>query len=87
MRLHLVLGFQLLKTEGGNRHHFVGSYVNISILFQGTEERLEFGSMVRIELNRQGVIERCAVPHEMCQDCSYKITSLFLPSRVFLAGR
>ena len=56
-KLSQILGFKLLETECGNGHHLVSGHVDVPILFQATQDRLELGGMVRVEPNREGVVQ------------------------------
>src|SRR6185436_3060678 len=51
-----LVGFNVLKAECCNGHHLLPRYVDVPVLFQPTQERLDLGGMVWVETHRKGVI-------------------------------
>jgi len=63
--LRPVVGFELLETKRGNDHLLVLGHLDVPVLFQATQDRLDFGGMVRVETNREGVIKTAPVFFDM----------------------
>jgi hypothetical protein len=47
-RLHPVVGFELLETKRGNDHLLVLGHLDVPVLFQATQDRLEFAMPTRL---------------------------------------